>query len=139
MAHGASLKSLAKDERPTSTWQVVRRMLSYFSPFKWTVGWAIAWLGATSAATAMTPALTGRLVDAAVQSASTTKSLAPLAPPAVMLVATSLFAWFAQREQILLLGTAGQNALYNLRGEVFGKLQRMPVAFFETTESGDLM
>ncbi len=139
MAHGASLKSLAKDERPASTWQVVRRMLGYFAPFKWTVGWAIAWLAATSAATAATPALTGWLVDAAVRSASTTKSLAPLALPAVLLVLASLFAWFAQRQQILLLGSAGQNALYDLRAQVFGKLQRMPVAFFETTESGDLM
>ena len=119
MAHGASLKSLAKDERPASTWQVVRRMLGYFAPFKWTVGWAIAWLAATSAATAATPALTGRLVDTAVQSASTTKALAPLAVPALLLVLASLFAWFAQRQQILLLGTAGQNALYDLRAQVF--------------------
>ncbi len=139
MAHGASLKSLAKDERPASTRQVVLRMLGYFSPFKWTVGWAIAWLAATSMATAATPALTGMLVDAAVQSASTTKSLAPLALPAVALVFASLFAWFAQRQQILLLGAAGQNALYDLRGQVFGTLQRMPVAFFESNESGDLM
>jgi ATP-binding cassette, subfamily B, multidrug efflux pump len=139
MAHGASLKSLAKDERPVSTWQVVRRMLGYFAPFKWTVGWAIAWLAATSMATAAGPALTGRLVDAAVQSASTNKSLATLALPAALLVLASMFAWFAQRQQILLLGTAGQNALYDLRGQVFSKLQRMPVAFYETTESGDLM
>jgi ATP-binding cassette subfamily B multidrug efflux pump len=139
MAHGASLKSLAKTERPASTWGVVRRMLGYFAPFKWTVGWAIAWLAATSAATAATPAITGRLVDVAVTSASTTKSLAPLAAPAALLVVASLFAWFAQREQILLLGLAGQNALYDLRAQVFGKLQLMPVAFFETTESGDLM
>ena len=139
MAHGASLKSLAKDEKPTSTWRVVRRMIGYFAPSQWTVAWAIVWLAATSAATAATPAITGRLVDVAVTSASTTKSLAPLALPAALLVLASLFAWFAQREQILLLGTAGQKALFDLRRQVFGKLQRMPVAFFETTESGDLM
>ncbi len=139
MAQGVSLKSLAKDDRPTSTTAVVRRMLHYFGPYRRTVAWAVLWLAATSAATAATPALTGLLVDAAVTSAAGSKSLAPLVGPAVLLLLASVFAWFAQRQQILLLGTAGQQALYDLRGEVFGKLQQMPVGFFETAESGDLM
>lgn len=41
--------------------------------------------------------------------------------------------------QTQLMGSVGQRMLYRLRNEVFGKLQRLPVAFFNQNKSGDLI
>lgn len=41
--------------------------------------------------------------------------------------------------QILLLGEAGQEALYAVRRDVFAKISQLDVGFFESVESGDLM
>jgi len=98
----------------------------------------IMWLLASSAAIAATPALTGRLIDAAV-SAVGTGSTAGLTRPGLLLVGATLLGWVAQRMQILALGSAGQMALYHVRGDVFAKIADLDVGYFEAVESGDLM
>ena len=45
----------------------------------------------------------------------------------------------AQYIQTLVMGTVGQNMLYNLRASVFEKLQGLPVAFFNQNKAGDLI
>ena len=139
MARGTSLGSLAKKERPQSTWRSVRRLLGYLLPFRSQLVVAMAWLIGSSAANAATPALTGRLIDTAVREASRGGDAGVLTLPALLLLGASLLAWWAQRSQILILGTIGQRALYALRAEVFGKLQRLSIAYFDSVESGDLM
>lgn len=139
MAHGVSLKSLAKDEKPSATWPVIRRLLGFLAPYKKETFGSVAWLLVTTAATATIPALTGYAVDAAVVSSRSGGSLQPLIAPGLALVAVSLVGWMAQRQQILLLGTAGQYALYELRRQVFDTIQRLNIAFFESSDSGDLM
>jgi ATP-binding cassette subfamily B protein/subfamily B ATP-binding cassette protein MsbA len=62
-----------------------------------------------------------------------------LTPPALLLVAATLVGWFAQRMQILTLGTAGQMALFEVRAKVFEKIVDLDVGYFESVESGDLM
>jgi len=137
--HGASLRSLAKDEHPTSGAAVARRLLSFLRPYRRELAAGIAWLTAATATSAITPALSGRLIDTAVQGADTGASWTSLVPIGLGLLATSVFGWWAQRAQILTLGFAGQRALWGLRAEVFGKIQRLSVAYFENVESGDLM
>ncbi|HUX84284.1 MAG TPA: ABC transporter ATP-binding protein, partial [Chitinophagaceae bacterium] len=41
--------------------------------------------------------------------------------------------------QTKLMGGVGQRMLFHLRNEVFGKLQRLPVAFFNQNKAGDLI
>lgn len=41
--------------------------------------------------------------------------------------------------QTQLMGSVGQRMLYRLRNEVFDKLQKLPVAFFNQNKSGDLI
>ncbi len=62
-----------------------------------------------------------------------------LIAPGALLVALSVFGWIAQRQQILMLGTAGQKAVYDLRSAVFSAISGLDVAYFESVESGDLM
>lgn len=139
MAHGVSLKSLAKDDRPSATWPAVRRLLGYLSPHRRQIVIAIIWLAFSSATQAAQPALTGALIDRAVAAAETGGDATPLLAPFVLLLLAVGFGWWAQRMQILLLGLAGQEALFALREEVFAEVQTLSVAFFDRTESGDLM
>jgi len=135
---GTSLSSLARQDKPTSTRPVATRLLRYLKPHKRQVIAGVGWLIASSAAVAATPALTGRLIDAAVSQSGTGRTDV-LTVPAVLLVSATLVGWFAQRMQILTLGTAGQLALYELRAEVFERISALDVGYFETVESGDLM
>lgn len=136
---GPSLRSLAKDDRPSSAFAVALRIAAYLRPHTATVAAGLGWLIASSAAIAATPALTGRLIDAAVAGASTRAGAEILTIPALLLVGATLVGWMAQRMQILLLGTAGQEALYSVRKAVFDRVSELDVGFFETVESGDLM
>ena len=136
---GASLKSLSKNERPRSTWPAIRRLLSYLRPYPREVSTAIAWIVVSSAATAASPALTGRIIDTAVAAQASGASARVLIAPVTALAGVALIGWWAQRGQILRFGQAGQMALFELRSQVFGKVHDLSVAFFESSESGDIM
>ncbi len=135
-----SLRSLAKDERPASTRDVVVRLSHYLAPYKRDLAFGAFWVLASSAAAAATPALTGLIINIAVDSAAAGEtSLAPLAVPGVALVGASVFGWLATRQQIFTLGTAGQRALFGARNDVIAKIEELDIGFFESVESGDLM
>ena len=135
-----SLRSLAKDDRPASTRDVIVRLSRYLAPHKRDVTFGAFWVVASAVAAATTPAITGLIINIAVDSASTgATSLTPLVLPGVALVSASVFGWFATRQQILTLGTAGQKALFGARNDVIAKIEQLDIGYFESVESGDLM
>ncbi len=136
---GPSLKSLAKDDHPRSTREVVFRLWRYLWPYRRDVIGGAVWVILGSVSAAATPALTGRIINLAVAAANEHASASVLLAPGALLVAISVFGWLAQRQQILMLGTAGQRAIYDLRAAVFSAISRLDVAYFESVESGDLM
>jgi len=139
MARSTSLGSLAKDDKPAAAWPTVRRILGYLRPHWRQVTVALLWLGISSAASATQPALTGRIIDAAVTASVAGQNAGQIVTPLVLLLAAVVVGWWAQRMQIMLLGFAGQRALFSLREDVFSQVQYLSVAFFDRTESGDLM
>jgi len=139
IGRGASLKSLAKSDRPQATLQVVRRLAAYLRPYSRDVAAGAVWVTLTAVTAAATPALTGRIINIATGAAGSGGGAAALTAPALGLVGASVFGWWAQRAQILTLGTAGQRAIYDLRTSVFSAVSRLDVSFFESVESGDLM
>jgi len=139
MPRGTSLTSLAKSDRPMATRAAVLRLLGYLWPYRREAGVAFFWLLVTSAANAAQPALTGLVIDTAVDAAAAGESARVLILPGTLLLLAAVVGWWSQRSQILLLGQAGQRALFDLREQVFEAIQRLSVAFFERVESGDLM
>ncbi len=135
---GPSLKQLAKNERPASSWAVASRLIAYLRPHVGQVVVGLAWLVVSSGCIAAAPALTGRLIDIALENAGT-GDWRVLTPASVLLVGVALAGWFAQRMQILTLGAAGQEALYAIRSDVFHRIVTLDVGYFEGVESGDLM
>jgi len=135
-----SLRSLAKDDRPVATRDVVVRLARYLLPYKRDLAFGAFWVVVSSAASAATPALTGMLINIAVAQAATGQgSVGPLVVPGVALVGAAVFGWLATRQQIFTLGTAGQRALFGARNDVIAKVVQLDIGFFESVESGDLM
>lgn len=139
MAHGASLRSLAKDDRPRSSREVAGRLIGYLTPYRRQTAAAVVWVVLAAAANAAAPAITGRIVNVALEANRTGQGASVLTAPMLLLIATIAVGWWSQRLQILVLGTVGQRALFGLREQVFGKVQHLSVAFFESAGSGDIM
>jgi len=140
MARGqGSLKSLAKRDRAKDARASATRLLGYLRPHKVQVIFAFGWLVLSSLNTAASPAITGWIVDTALAGQKAGGETGGLVLPVIILFVSTVAGWYSQRMQILVLGTVGQKALFALREEVFAKIQDLSVAFFERTESGDLM
>lgn len=140
MARGqGSLKSLAKRDRAKDARASASRLLGYLRPHKMQVVFAFGWLVLSSLNTAASPAITGWIVDTALAGQRAGGETGRLVLPVIILLVSTVAGWYSQRMQILVLGTVGQKALFALREEVFAKIQDLSVAFFERTESGDLM
>ncbi len=142
MARGdgrGGLTSLAKDERAADVRSSAQRLLDYLLPHKRSMLFGLLWVVVSAANTALAPAITGRIVDMAVAAAKQGSNASGLTFPVMALLASTGLGWYAQRMQIYVIGTVGQRALFTLREDVFGALQRLSVAFFERTGTGDLM
>ncbi len=135
----ASLRSLAKKERPAAAWPTLRRLTRYLSAHRGQLAFAVFWVVFSAANSSAGPAIIGWVVDTAVAARDAGRDAGALTLPVAALIVSSIAGWWSQRMQILELGIVGQKALYDVREDVFAAVQRLSVAFFERTESGDLM
>ena len=139
MARGTSLGSLAKTDRPTASWPTARRLLGYLGRYRAGLAVALGWIALSAVNQAVAPGVTGWVVDTAIGAHSAGGSARVLLVPASALVLSAGVGWYAQRAQILTLGTVGQKALFDLRGHVFAAVQRLSIGYFERTGTGDVM
>lgn len=121
--------------RKRSTWEIVRRVSVFLMPYKWmalgTVGCAVVSL----AFAFVYPKLTSYVIDEVISN----KRLDEL--PWVM---GSLIGAFLLRElfnslRIIINNHFEQNVIYDMRQQVYDKLQHLPVGYFDQRASGDLM
>ena len=98
---------------------------------------AIAFVGIllNSGATLATPVIIGYAVDHFIQ----TGNYRGVVLSALLLLAISIVGLFASYTQTMRMGGVGRRVLYNLRNEIFVKLQELPVAFFNQNKVGDLI
>lgn len=47
--------------------------------------------------------------------------------------------WFLERKESIIMGYVGKRVLFNIRNDVFEKIQELPVAFFNQNKTGDLI
>ena len=137
--NSGSLGSLVKSDRPASARATVTRLSRYLLPHKRDLAVGAVWVVLSSVSSAATPALTGHIIDVATTTAAAHASPDSLILPGLALVSASIFGWLATRQQIFLLGTVGQRALFDARNDVIAKIERLDVGYFEAAESGNLM
>ena len=118
-----------------STWEVLRRVAPYLRPYKWmaagTIGCALLSLGFSLAY----PKLTQFVIDDVIGQRHTDL----LMPMMLGLVAAFVLRDVFNGLRIWINNSFEQNVIYDIRREVYARLQRLSAGYFDQRASGDLM
>jgi ATP-binding cassette, subfamily B, bacterial len=121
--------------RARSTWEIVRRVSVYLKPYKLmafgTMGCALLSL----AFSLVYPKLIRVVIDDVVVQ----RQVHYLAPAILALLGAFLLRDGFNSLRILINNTLEQNVIFDMRREVYARLQRLPVNYFDQRASGDLM
>jgi ATP-binding cassette, subfamily B, multidrug efflux pump len=124
--------------------RLMKRLLQYMGPYKWRVMFALALVAVVTPLELAPPWLFGRTID---------KYLEPGASGAITLAAAQhgllfisgvyllvlAFDFLAQYIQIRIMQRVGQQTMYDMRAEIFGRLQQLPMSYFDRNPVGRLM
>jgi ABC-type multidrug transport system fused ATPase/permease subunit len=121
--------------RSRSTWEIVRRVAVYLKPY---VALSLGTIACAILATLCSfafPNLTRIVID---------KVITGHRPDLLMSVMLGLLGAFLLRDlfnslRIRINNTLEQNVIYDMRRDVYARLQRLPVTYFDQRASGDLM
>ncbi len=128
------------DEDPTfrsrsrPTWEVVRRVAVYLRPYRAMAAGNILCALVGLGFSLVIPRLVWKIVDDSVRGERTSYLL-----PALGLAAVFLLRDLFNSLRILVNNFFEQNVIYDMRRDVFSRLQRLPVGYFDQRASGDLM
>ena len=118
-----------------STTEIIRRVSVYLWPYKWlalaTVGCAVLALLCAFAF----PRLTQFIIDDVIDDGQTDK----LTPVILLLLGAFFLRDFFNCVRIQVNNHFEQNVVFDMRRDVYGRLQRLPVSYYDKRASGDLM
>ena len=115
--------------------RLARRLLRYVRPYRRLVVGAVLLLCIEGGVQLVGPALTRQVIDVAIPAGD-----AGMVRTAAMLYALSLLLQFtAGYGETVLTGLLGQRVMRDLRTQLFGHLQRLPVAFYDRSPVGRLV
>ena len=115
--------------------RLARRLLKYLRPY---VGSLVPALVLTLAANGL-GVLQPKFIQYAIDEGIMKKSMDVLTLIALAFFATKLLQFVVAYFQTVLLETVGQRVMYDLRSELYGKLQRQEVAYFDRNPVGRIM
>lgn len=114
---------------------LARRLLDYVRPYGRLVALALTLLMTQGALQLVGPMMTRRVIDVAIPA----RDASSIVESTLVLIAALLTqALFAYTETVT-TGTVGQRVMHDLRREIFGHLQRLPVSFFDRHPVGRLV
>lgn len=119
----------------SSTKAALKKMLQFLRPERKQLIKALLVMLLNSGITMLTPYLIGYTIDHYIQ---TGQYHGLMVYCGILLILYLIWAW-TEYLQTEVMGSIGQRMLYSLRNEVFGKLQALPVSFFNQNKSGDLI
>ena len=118
-----------------STWEILRRVAIYLKPYKLmsfgTMGCALLSLGFSMAY----PGFIRAVIDDVIGK----HNVALLTPVMLALIGSFLLRDVFNSLRIRINNTLEQNVIFDMRRDVYGRLQRLPVNYFDQRASGDLM
>ncbi len=126
-----------QDELPSFSWAIYRRMLAYVRP-DWKLALAASLCVLLGGPLNLGPVEMMRIgINRAVAEAGT--EMLPFVLLAAGFVAFSLFASALGFGQSYLSAKLGQRVVLSLRAEVYRHLQRLPLAYYESRQTGEIM
>jgi ATP-binding cassette subfamily B protein len=115
--------------------RLARRLLRYVRPYAGLVTAAVLLLCVEGGLQLVGPVLTRRVIDVAVPAGDA----GMVATAAGLFALTLLLQFVAGYGETVLTGLLGQRVMRDLRTELFARLQRLPVAFFDRNPVGRLV
>jgi len=116
-------------------WSLVRRLLTYLRPYRRGVALSLALLVGIALLQLVGPTLTQVAIDRAIPA----KDLRLVARLAVLMLSAETVSSLVEYAQTLLTARVGQQAMLDLRMELFDKLQRLDVSYYDRNPVGRLM
>ena len=118
-----------------SSWEIIRRMAVYLRPYRWMALSTVACAVLSLAFSFAFPKLTQYVIDEII-----TRKRSELLPPVMLaLLGAFLFRDIFNSLRIRINNTLEQNVIFDLRCQLYARLQRLPVNYFDQRASGDLM
>src|SRR5688500_18999627 len=138
MSHHAHLSAQADPTfkaKSRSTWEIVRRVAVYLRPYKLMACGTMACAIISLACSFAYPQLTQFVVDDVIG-----KGRADLLAPAMLgLLGAFLLRDVFNSLRIRINNSFEQNVIYDMRRDVYARLQRLPIGYFDQRASGDLL
>src|SRR5678816_2241343 len=132
---------LEADSDPTltaksrSTWEIIRRVSGYLRPYRGMAALTVACAVLSLACAFAFPKLTQYVIDDVIAQ----RRYDRLTPALLALLGALLLRDFFNSIRIRVNNHFEQNVIYDMRRDVFARLQRLPVNYFDQRASGDLM
>ena len=123
------------NKKKISTWQALQGLWPLLAGERSILVYAGLATLANSLINLTAPLLIAHVVDTYI----ITKQFGGVLTFALILLGLYLIGLFTSYAQTRLMGGMGQRVLFNLRTKIFGKLQELPVAFFNANKAGDLI
>ncbi len=115
--------------------RLVRRLLHYVRPYRRLVAASLALIAVESAMQLAGPLLTRWVIDRALPARDTTRVIQVALAFALLLIAQ----FGAAYGETLFTSLLGQRVMRDLRAQLFARLQRLPIAWFDRTPVGRLV
>ena len=124
--------------------QLLRRLMTYLRPYKWTVVFAVVLTLLVGPLEVVGPYLFGFTVDKYIvpgmnQAIPWAAALHGIGFISLISLAALLLSFAVQYLQVRMMQNVGQQTLYDLRKEIFERLQRLPMSFFDHSPVGRLV
>ncbi|MCC6563314.1 ABC transporter ATP-binding protein [Candidatus Uhrbacteria bacterium] len=124
-----------KPTKSTSSLAGLRKLLPFLKVERGNLAWAALFILVTSTINLGAPFVFGYAVDHFITKGDYPGVLATVG----FLLAAYLISLGTQYSQMWFMGGVGQRVLFRLRSLIFGKLQQLPIAFFNRQKAGDLI
>jgi ATP-binding cassette, subfamily B, multidrug efflux pump len=124
--------------------RLMRRLLQYMKPYKWRVVLALVMVAIVTPLELAPPLIFRKGIDSyfvpelkgAITEAIAWTGIGWLS---LLLLAVLVFDFLAQYIQIRIMQRVGQQTMYDMRGEIFGHMQRLPMSYFDRNPMGRLV
>jgi len=123
---------------------LMRRLLQYMKPYKWRVALALVMVAVVTPLELAPPLIFRKGIDSyfvpalkhALPEAAAWSGIGWLS---LIFLAVLTFDFLAQYVQIRIMQRVGQQTMYDMRREIFGHMQRLPMSYFDRNPVGRLV
>ena len=124
--------------------RLMRRLLEYLKPYRWRVVLALALVAVVTPLELAPPAIFQKAIDGYFVPAMNhivpvSKALMGVIWLSLLFLAVLSFDFLAQYVQIRIMQRVGQQTMYDMRREIFGHMQRLPMSYFDRNPVGRLV